>query len=58
LIHRVTPNTSLAPSVADHGGGDIGYRTRIFAVERGEGGFGVVVLINTQNFQGGQPVAV
>jgi CubicO group peptidase (beta-lactamase class C family) len=33
-----------------HGGGDIGYRTRIYAVEREEGGFGVIVLTNTANF--------
>jgi CubicO group peptidase (beta-lactamase class C family) len=33
-----------------HGGGDIGYRTRIFAVEKDEGSFGVVVLTNTENF--------
>ena len=33
-----------------HGGGDIGNRTRIFAVERDEGGFGVIVLTNTENF--------
>jgi CubicO group peptidase (beta-lactamase class C family) len=33
-----------------HGGGDIGYRTRIYAVEKGEGGFGVIVLTNTENF--------
>jgi CubicO group peptidase (beta-lactamase class C family) len=33
-----------------HGGGDIGYRTRIYAVDKGEGGFGVIVLTNTQNW--------
>jgi CubicO group peptidase (beta-lactamase class C family) len=33
-----------------HGGGDIGYRTRIYAVEKDEGGFGVIVLTNTQNW--------
>ncbi len=33
-----------------HGGGDIGYRTRIYAVEKDEGGFGVIVLTNTENF--------
>ena len=34
-----------------HGGGDIGYRTRIYAVEREMGGFGVIVLTNTENFK-------
>ncbi len=33
-----------------HGGGDIGYRSRIYAVEKDEGGFGVIVLTNTQTF--------
>jgi CubicO group peptidase (beta-lactamase class C family) len=33
-----------------HGGGDVGYRTRIYAVEKDEGGFGVIVLTNTENF--------
>jgi CubicO group peptidase (beta-lactamase class C family) len=33
-----------------HGGGDIGYRTRIYAVDKDEGGFGVIVLTNTQNW--------
>jgi CubicO group peptidase (beta-lactamase class C family) len=33
-----------------HGGGDIGYRARIYAVEEDEGGFGVIVLTNTANF--------
>ena len=33
-----------------HGGGDIGYRARIYMVEEDEGGFGVIVLTNTQNF--------
>jgi CubicO group peptidase (beta-lactamase class C family) len=33
-----------------HGGGDIGYRTRVYAVEKEEGGFGVIVLTNTENF--------
>jgi CubicO group peptidase (beta-lactamase class C family) len=32
-----------------HGGGDIGYRTRIYAVEKEKGGFGVIVLTNTEN---------
>lgn len=33
-----------------HGGSDIGYRTRIYAVDKDEGGFGVVVLTNTASF--------
>ena len=33
-----------------HGGGDIGYRTRIYAIEEDKGGFGVIVLTNTENF--------
>lgn len=33
-----------------HGGGDIGYRTRICAVEEEKSGFGVIVLTNTENF--------
>jgi CubicO group peptidase (beta-lactamase class C family) len=33
-----------------HGGGDVGYRTRIYAVEKEEGGFGVILLTNTESF--------
>lgn len=33
-----------------HGGGDIGYRARMYSVEKEEGGFGVIVLTNTANF--------
>ena len=33
-----------------HGGSDVGYRTRLYAVEKDEGGFGVIVLTNTANF--------
>jgi CubicO group peptidase (beta-lactamase class C family) len=33
-----------------HGGSDNGYRTRIYAVDKGEGGFGVVLLTNVANF--------
>jgi CubicO group peptidase (beta-lactamase class C family) len=33
-----------------HGGSDIGYRARIYMVERDVGGFGVILLTNTANF--------
>ena len=33
-----------------HGGSDVGYRARLYAVEKDKGGFGVVLLTNTANF--------